>query len=398
MGLRARKPFLSLFRMISMPEARTNCLEDDGTLSHTVIAAVNRWADQENVLPDDTYDDYKRFVSKKWIFMGVCLLVAILVAGYTMTIGPYNIGFLDTYRIVFEHIIGNVTDTTKDYVIIQMRMPRIVVGLIAGAGLAVAGVAMQSTLMNPLADPYTTGVSSGALFGATIAMTLGISVLPGNYALVGNAFLLSLVPMAAIIIISKLKNASPTVMIMAGIAIMYVFNACTTVMMLWADPNDLAAVYQWQVGTLGNTKWDEVPIMLAFISAGLIAIMILSRKLNILSIGDEMAKSLGVNADNLRLLILAIVALMCAAIVSFTGLIGFVGLVAPHVVRLFIGADNKYLVPASALFGAMLVTAADLVGRVIIAPATLQVGVVMAFLGGPVFLWLIIRKDTKVWG
>ena len=138
--------------------------------------------------------------------------------------------------------------------------------------------------------------------------------------------------------------------------------------------------------------------MLVVTVIGCLISMFLSRELNLLSTGDENARSLGIDADKMRILCFLVVALVSAAIVSFTGLIGFVGLVAPHMVRLFIGADNKYLIPASAFFGAALLIISDIIGRVVMSPTIIQVGVITAFLGGPVFLWLIVRKDTKVWG
>ena len=167
---------------------------------------------------------------------------------------------------------------------------------------------------------------------------------------------------------------------------------------MWSEPEALAALYRWQVGTLGGIGWNGVEIMLVVTVIGCLISMFLSRELNLLSTGDENARSLGIDADKMRILCFLVVALVSAAIVSFTGLIGFVGLVAPHMVRLFIGADNKYLIPASAFFGAALLIISDIIGRVVMSPTIIQVGVITAFLGGPVFLWLIVRKDTKVWG
>jgi iron complex transport system permease protein len=258
---------------------------------------------------------------------------------------------------------------------------------------------MQSTLMNPLADPYTTGVSSGASFGATLAITMGATVGSlGNYGLIVNAFIFSLIPTLLIVSVAKMKNASPTVMIMAGIAVMYIFNALTTVMMLWANPNDMAEVYRWQVGSLTKGSWSHIPIVLAVVAAGIVVIQLLSRKLNVLSTGDDNANSMGVDASRLRTVNLVIVSLVAAAVVSFTGLIGFVGLVSPHMVRMVIGPDNRYLVIGSAAFGAAMLILADLVGRTIIAPAVLEVGVITAFLGGPVFLWLMMKRNSEIWG
>lgn len=317
--------------------------------------------------------------------------------GIALTIGEYDIGFLETYEIIWHHITGDVTDSVKDFLVIDARLPRVIVGIVAGAGLAISGATMQSVLKNPLADPYTTGVSSGAGFGATLAIAAGASMVDGEYSIVVNAFIFALIPTFAILSVARLKKTSPTVMIMAGIAVMYIFNACTTLLKLWTDPDNLTAIYRWTVGSLSSTSWDQVPIMLIATLIGGIVIVLITRELNILTSGDENAKALGVDVERMRVICMVVVALVSAAIVSFTGLIGFIGLVAPHVVRLFIGPDNRYLVPASAAFGAVLLITADLVGRTIMSPTVIQVGVITAFLGGPLFLWLIIRKDSSSW-
>ena len=375
-------------------------LKNDSLVCNEVKNSVIAWSQDQKETTEihHAFLDYHKFILRKWIFMISCLVVAVIVTGVALTIGDVKIGFFGSYETLWNHIIGNIENKTYDYIITELRLPRIVTGIMAGAGLAVAGVAMQSILKNPLADPYTTGVSSGAGFGATMAITMGASVTTGQYAIVINAFIFSLIPTIVILSVAKMKNASPTVMIMAGIAVMYIFNAMTTVMKLWADPNDLAAVFQWQVGTLSSADWPDIYLMLPVTIAGVIAVWILSKKLNVLATGDESAKALGVDADQLRMICMILVALISATIVSFTGLIGFVGLVAPHVVRLFIGSDNRYLVPASALFGSALLITADLVGRTLIAPTVLQVGVITAFLGGPLFLWLIVRRKEEIWG
>ena len=341
--------------------------------------------------------NYGQYIYRKYIFIVVCIIGALLVAGMATTIGPYDIGFFESYSIIIDHIFGNVEDVNKDFVIWNSRMPRIVAGVIAGAGLAVAGATMQSTMKNPLADPYTTGISAGASFGATVAITAGFSITGGNYAIVANAFIFSLIPMAVIMMVSTVKHASPTTIILSGLAVMYIFNAMTTVLMLFADSNALAEAFSWQIGTLGLVDWESIPIMFIFTLIGCIALQILAKKLNVLTSGDEGAKSLGIDADKLRLISLLIVSLMAAAIVSFTGIIGFIGLVCPHICRMFIGSDNRFLIPASAAFGAVFLILADLIGRTIIAPTVLQVGVVTSFIGGPMLLYLLIKRKKEVW-
>lgn len=368
---------------------------DDPRVGTAVRDSLDAWHATADDPFNEEIDRYSSYVWRKWIFIILCVATTFVVGGYSLTVGPYDLGFIQSYQIVWQHITGNITDTTLDFVIMEYRMPRILVGLIAGAGLAVGGAAMQSALRNPLADSYTTGVSSGAGFGAALAIVVGTTLSVGEYAIVTNAFIFSMVPTLVIIAVSRIRSASQTTMIMAGIAIMYIFNAMTTVIKLWADPEDLSALYRWQVGTLASTSWEQIPLMFTVVLSGCVAIQVISGKLNALSTGDENAKALGVDADRLRIICLVVVALMTASIVSFTGLIGFVGLVAPHMVRLVIGSNNRYLMPASALFGAALLTVADLVGRTILSPAVIQVGVITAFLGGPLFLWLIIRKKGE---
>ena len=345
--------------------------------------------------------DHRNYILRKIMFIAICFSAVVLSIGLAVTIGQYSIGFFESYGLIWDHIWNGPPEdpmlAMKDHVVWNLRLPRIIVAVISGAGLAVAGAVMQSVLKNPLADPYTTGISSGAAFGATLALAYGTSLFSGDLALVGNAFIFSLIPTGTIILISYIRKVSPTSMILAGIAVMYIFNALTTVLKLWADPEALSDVYRWQVGTLEGLQWMDIPTMFVVVLLGSVLMMILSSKINVLSMGDDGAKSLGLNTSQLRIFCLAVVSLMSAAVVSFTGVIGFVGLVSPHVVRIFIGADNKYLIPASAFFGSVLLLVADVIGRVIIAPATLQVGVVTAFLGGPLFLYLIIRSKKEVW-
>ena len=344
-----------------------------------------------------TLGKYRDYVGLKVVFIAVCLILATLIAGYAITVGSYQIGFFESYEIIWNHITCNIVDDTKDLIVWETRLPRVITGIIVGVGLAVAGAVMQSMMKNPLADPYTTGISSGASFGATLAILFSISFIPGTYSTVINAFVFSLIPAGIIFLISGMRRATPTMMILSGIAVMYIFNAFTTVFMLMADPEGLAAVYTWQVGTLGKSQWDYIPVMGVITLVGVVVLQLLSNKINLLSTGDESAKSLGVDADKLRIFCLVIVSLVAASIVSFTGIIGFVGLVCPHVVRVFIGSDNKYLIPASAAFGVVLVLLSDIIGRTLLYPTVLQVGVVTAFLGGPLFLYLLIRSKKEVW-
>ncbi|MBR4217399.1 MAG: iron ABC transporter permease, partial [Candidatus Methanomethylophilaceae archaeon] len=289
-------------------------------------------------------------------------------------------------------------DPTDDWVVFTVRLPRILTGMVAGASLGVAGAAMQSMMKNPLADPYTTGISSGASFGATLALGLGITFgLSGSFGLIAMAFVFSLIPAAVIILVSSLRHTSAATMILAGIAVMYLFNACTTIIKLTLSEQSLSAVFQWSIGDLSGSTWESFEVIAIFCVIGGAVLMAMSKKLNILITGDKNATALGLDAHKLRIILLIVISLMAASVVCFTGIIGFIGLVAPHIVRIFLGSDNRYLIPASAAFGAVLLMVSDLISRVIIAPTFLPVGVITAFIGCPLFMWLLIRARKSMW-
>lgn len=345
-------------------------------------------------------EKYRHYVALKILFIAGCIVLMFIVMGYAATIGSANYTALDVYRTIWNHFFDQSSiDDKMDSVIFDIRLPRIMTGLVAGMSLGVAGAAMQSMMKNPLADPYTTGISSGASFGATLALGLGFTVtgVGGTIGLVTTAFVFALIPAAVIIVISSLRSTSASTMILAGIAVMYLFNACTTIIKLTVSEQSLSAVYQWSIGGLSTTTWESFTVISLFAVFGSIILFAMSKKLNILITGDRNATALGLNAHRLRIVLLILISLMAASVVCFTGIIGFIGLVAPHIVRIFLGSDNRYLIPASAAFGAVLLMVSDLVSRVIIAPTFLPVGVITAFIGCPLFLYLLIKQRNTVW-
>lgn len=342
------------------------------------------------------YKEYTVALRSKIIFLCCFVLLFILLMGYKITLGEYNIGFVQVYETIWNHITGNITDALADNVVVRQRLPRVITAIFVGLALASAGAAMQSMMKNPLADPYTTGISSGALFGATLAMTMGIYVISGLYGRVLNAFVFAMVPALFITLLSRWKKPSPAMMILVGIAIMYIFNAFQSYMMLSADPNSASTVYTWSVGSLTMTTWEQIPIVAAITIIGFVVLALLTRTLNAMNSGDSYAKSLGINVDAVRILCLLIISMMAAGIVSFTGIIGFVGLVSPHIARIFVGSDNRILVPAAALIGACMMLICDIIGFILIG-ATLQIGIITAMIGGPIFMLILIAQQKEVW-
>jgi iron complex transport system permease protein len=334
---------------------------------------------------------------RKMAFILICIIGCAVLAVYSATLGSYPISAEQVYTVIWNAITGTPQpDANIAHIVINLRLPRIVGAVVCGVALAVCGTAMQSMMKNPLADPYTMGISSGAGFGAAIAIILGIQLISGG-GIVLNAFVFALIPALVILFLSKFRKATPTMMILCGISLMYLFNAMTQLFMLIADPEDLASVYQWMVGSIEGLDFGKIATILGITAIGSVYVQYMANQLNIMGIGDESAKTMGVNVERKRLSVLLVITLVAASVVSFTGIIGFVGLVAPHVARIFIGADNKYLIPAAAAFGALLLVVSDIVARTVAAPLMLPVGVITACIGGPLFMFLILRNNKETW-
>lgn len=350
-------------------------------------------------------EEYRGYVFKKILFIVLCIIAIIIAAGVGCTIGGRDIAFLDVYRIILDHIGGQTYEVASpewwdDYIVWEIRLPRIVLAIVAGCGLAIGGIAMQSMLSNPLADPYTTGISSGVLFGAISAMVVGFtySSILGQYGIVANAFLFGLAPAGAIILLSRYVDASPATMILAGIAMSYIFNSVNTLIMITSEAETLQSVYLWQIGNLGRLSWADLPVMFTVTAIGSAFVLLTTRQLNLLMLGEKSAISLGLDASTYRIVCLAVLSITTAGIISFTGIIGFVGLVSPHIVRMIIGADNRYVTPAAMAFGSALLLTADIIGRTIVQPSELPVGVILSFIGAPIFLYIIMRQKKGYGG
>ena len=335
----------------------------------------------------------------------VLISVVILLVSVVMAFGSIFLSqIMDTVTpdIVIEvlkaHLNGGSTDNhVAETVVWDDGVPRAIMGVVVGAGLAVAGVVMQSLLRNPLAEPYTTGVASGASFGAALMFILGLPLTPvGDHSLAVtlNAIVLAMIPTLAIVLISKQSRMTPTTMILAGVAIMYVFRSMTSLMTLMADSENVEQLYIWNVGSLGPASWDNVGIVFAVTVICIVVLQLMSRDIGLMTVGDRSASSMGVSVRRVRALSLLLVAVMTATIVGFTGTIGFMGLVAPHVARLLVGSNARYLIPCSAAIGAIILIGCDCIANVIVG---IPVGVLTAIIGGPIFIMLLIKGAKRIW-
>ncbi len=345
---------------------------------------------------DEIVNQYRAYKYAKGLMIVVVLILCLIALGVDIGLGPYSISFFDVYKAIFDRLLDwNQEMPLEMYIVWDLRMPRVLTALFAGFGLAVAGAAMQSMMKNPLADPYTTGISSGAALGATLAITLGICIVKGSFGIVVNAFVFALIPAAFIILMSTYRKPSPAMIILSGISLMYIFNALQSYLMIVADPNAAATVYSWTVGSLNGANWSNVPFVFAVAIFGGIALMLMARVLNTMNSGDAYSKSIGIDVNKARIIVLVTISLVAAGIVSFTGIIGFIGLVGPHIARIFVGSDNKILIPAAGLMGAGLMLLADSVVQVV--AETMPVGIITSIIGGPIFMILILRQKKDVW-
>lgn len=331
-------------------------------------------------------------------------LIALLIIGVFSiiagtAIGPINIPFADVVRTAiagFSGARGNDLATTAPgaSVVWEIRLPRVLVAALIGAALACAGATMQAVFRNPLADPGIIGVSAGSATATVIALVTGLAA-TGFWVLPTAAFIGALVTVIFVQLIATLRGGGPATLVLVGVAASAFLGAVTSAAVANApEDSDVRSVMFWLNGDLVARTWQHVGIAVGPVLIGLVILFLFHRDLNLLLLGAETAEASGVNVARSRQILLAISALLTAAAVSVSGIIGFVGLIVPHLVRLVIGPDHRWLLPATALTGAIFVNAADVVARMLFNPIVLQTGSVVAFIGSPLFLWLLLRTRS----
>ena len=312
------------------------------------------------------------------------LLVLLILLAASMFLS-LRLGALNLSLSQIVEVLWNRTGGIQYQILYNIRLPRILAGALVGAGLAVSGAVLQGVMRNPLAAPGIIGVSSGGgLAGILVLLALPqYSVL-----LVPAAFVGALVTALLVYLLAWKQGVSPVRLILAGVAVAAMLGALSSAILLF-NAEKAGGVLDFTIGSLTARSWKHLHLSGWYLLAGLAGACLFSEKLNILALGDDAARGLGLHVERVRFFFIAAAALLAAAAVSIAGLLGFVGLIAPHMVRMFIGSDNRFLLPGSAMFGAFLVTACDTVGRLAIQPSELPAGIIMALLGPPFFLWLL---------
>ncbi len=344
---------------------------------------------------------YKTYTKKRLCFI-LCVFAALfLIAFFSLLSGSINIDLDDLYNL----FTGNA-DRTVWQVILNIRLPRILGAILSGVALSVSGAVIQSLLRNPLASPFTLGISGAAAFGAAFAIVVlgaGSSYANSNdlasitnpYLVTGSAFLCSLASVFIILLLSNYRGATPEMIILSGIIISSLFGAGISALQYFSDNIQLASIIFWTFGDLGRASWRDLLIQIVIIIPALLYFIWKSWSYKSLQAGDEYAKSIGVDPVKTRLAGMVTASLLTAIVVSFYGIIAFVGLVVPHIVRKITGSDELFLIPASALFGGVFLLISDTLARTVISPIILPVGILTSFLGAPLFLFLLIKTVRK---
>ncbi|KXB01832.1 hypothetical protein AKJ41_00155 [candidate division MSBL1 archaeon SCGC-AAA259O05] len=325
------------------------------------------------------------------LILGLCGTVIASTAIGSAEISPFLSAKVLLNQIPLAGKLFSETPGPVKSIILQVRLPRVITGALVGASLGVAGTTIQGIFRNPMAEPYTVGVSAGASLGAVSSIALGLSFF-GMYTIPFMSFLFGLGAILLVYNVAKVKGRLPIgVLLLAGIAVS-LFLSSIVRMLMYTAGEELHGMVFWVMGGLWARNWTHVFMILPFISVGSGVIYYYSRGLNAMLLGEEQAQQLGHNVEKMKKILLILSALITSAAVSVSGIIGFVGLIIPHIMRILIGSDHRILIPASALGGGIFLVWADAVSRAMLAPIDLPVGIITAMAGGPFFIYLLRRE------
>jgi len=331
--------------------------------------------------------------------MGFLLLLLLVVMVMGMVWGAVSLGWRNVLAILLDTLpfyhseTANAVGQVYQDILLQIRVPRVLMAAAVGSSLAVSGAVFQGLFRNPMAEPYVIGVSSGSALGAVIAMLGGFTLAGSSYGLVPLfAFVGGILTIITVYTMARVGRAVPVMtLLLAGIAVSSFLSALVSLLTYFAGEK-LHMVVFWMMGGLGGATWQTVKIMLPYAAVGFVTVMMFSRELNAMLLGEETASHLGVDTEKVKKILLVGASMLVAAAVSTSGIIGFVGLVVPHFIRLVAGPDHRFLLPASAILGGALLIATDTLARVIIAPTELPVGIITSIIGAPMFIYLLKKR------
>lgn len=351
---------------------------------------------EQRLSPLDTLGWFRRRLARHRL--ALVLLTLALAGGFLLDValGPSTLGLPEILAVLTD---PEAAPPLHRIVLFDLRLPSAVAAVLVGISLAVSGAGMQAILGNPLADPYTMGLSYAAGFGAALAIVFGVAALPllGLYAVTANAFLFAFGTALVIYVVGQMKGAGVQVIVLLGIAFFFTFIALLGLMQYLADAEALQEIVFWMFGSLGRARWDKLLVVVLVMGGCLPWLWRRANQLTALRLGDLQAKALGVPVERVRLEILLCVSLLSATVVAVAGPIGFVGLVAPHIGRLLVGEDQRRLLPVCALIGALVLVLADVASKAIQPGTVIPIGLVTTLIGLPIFMTLILRSRAELW-
>ena len=348
--------------------------------------------------PTVTYFTGKR--TRVYSILGLLALLLVVIAIAT-SIGSVHIPLSTTFYILVDRLpFINVVQTWQSAIatiILDIRLPRVILAGLVGAALATAGATYQGLFRNPLADPYLIGVAQGASLGAVIGFLLPVTWNIAGFGLIPLlAFIGALLATVTVYLLARVGKTLPvTTLILAGVALSALLSSIVSYLII-SSGDKMHGIIFWLMGSFSLSQWSEIKIALPYVAVGTAVIIIFARLLNVMQLDEEQAQQLGVNVERLKLILLAAATLITAASVAFVGTIGFVGIIIPHAVRLIWGADHRFLLPLAVLTGAVFMILTDLVARTILAPAEIPIGVITAICGAPFFLYLLRRRKKAI--
>ncbi|MEL6100323.1 MAG: iron ABC transporter permease [Pseudomonadota bacterium] len=339
---------------------------------------------------------YRRRSGRRVALVALAALALFTTVVIDVITGPADLSF---WRVAHVIVNPSIATTKEEVIIWDLRLPVALMAVVVGAMLGAAGAEMQTILNNPLADPFTLGLSSAASFGAALAIVSGLSVIPGVGGLfvTVNAFVVSMLASLALFAFTRLRGVTPEAMILVGIAMLFTFNALLAFLQYGASELQLAQLIFWQLGSLARATWEKVGICLIVLAVVMPYFLSRSWALTALRMGEDKAAALGVNVSLLRLMVLAGVSLLSAVAVSFVGAIAFVGLVGPHIARMIVGEDQRGFLPLSALAGALILSGTSIASKAITPGIVYPIGMITSLIGIPFFVSLILSQRKRHW-
>lgn len=329
-----------------------------------------------------------RLNRKNFVLIIISLFASSIIIFFIgLSVGSTSVAFSEIIQILFGSGSG-----PNEQIILDIRLPRVMYAMLVGGGLSIAGAVFQAILLNPLAEPYILGISSGGTFGAVLSMLLGFSMWGTQLFAFGGALIVMLL---VFLVGKKYGELEPNVLLLSGVMIGAFFSAAILFMMTILNDSLRTAVF-WLIGNLSLARKESLPLIFTVVISISFFLTINSYKLNLLSLGNESAKQLGLNTSRLKIIIYLLTSLMIGAIVSVSGIIGFVGLIIPHICRMLFGVDNRIVLPASFFIGSSYLILADSLSRIIIAPSEMPVGAITALLGAPIFIYLLRKRFQTI--